>query len=1118
MILPEKKIFPKSISNFLYIIILIGFSTSVFAYQHDISYSKSIIIDVDTTSRIFPVDTAIIIIDSVIVFDNDGSRQTVEFQFDNILHRLTIDTELYVGYSISIYGRTSPVKLSDEFIFRTKKYLLPDSSVSGTLTPAVRSTSAETNETIPQLLRNGSLTRSFSVGTNRGLELQSGLRMEIGGNISDDYSIQAVLTDQNTPLQPEGNTKTLHEIDKVFIDITGPKVSSRFGDISIGNELSEFGRFSRKLKGVSAVSTMGGNTVTAAFASSEGDYHSVRMMGAEGKQGPYVLYGQKGERNIVVLGGTEKVWVDGEEMIRGEDSDYVIDYAAGHIVFTRNRLITGDSRITVDFQYINDSYNKNVYSAGISRGGAESGIYYNASFFRESDNKNNPIDTELDESDLGILASAGDNPGMAAKSGIVFVGDGKGKYNRIDNGDIYYVYADSGAYNIRFTYVGEGNGDYALKNNRTYEYKGKGLGGYLPMVFLPLAGSQSFANLIAGYKNNSGKFNISGEYAYSDYDKNSFSSIDDDDNTGGAMKLNFALDKSELNMGGHSLGKASVTAVYRKTEDRFSRIDRTTEAEFDRKWDLDEHTVSGESLIEFTAIYNPVDLVEFRPSAGHLEIGNSKKTDRRSMGLGIGNNGSNMIDFEIEDISSRTNEIEQDWIRQKATAFYEYKGFRPVITYQSEKKTGDLDLSSDYNYKDWSGMLRYDRDENFTVYGQLQRRKDENYFSGEFSPNSTAVNRIFHVEFRAGSRLFTRIHYVNRNRNFENTDESKKTDLADVKIQSQVLNGGMKTRFDMQFSNEQLPDRQKIYQKVEDGNGSYSIDELTGEYYPDPNGSYELTTVTTSQFHGEKRTRLGLTFDLDPARFIRQKDSGEFFRNIRTHSIFRFENSRNEDNEDTEPVYRIASVIQDFFIMERKSRFNMRFRQSYRNSKNNRVLGRKDYRINHLYSLRIRSRFNTKTDLESNFVYDKATKDISESRPVYQEISTVQGDFVCKIRPDRIWDFSLRFLVARQKDDSGQQKINVNYFSISPRVTRAFLGSGRFNAEMEYFRVNTNGLEKLAYEFADGKQPGNSFDWSLSLDYRSSRNFTSSLKYYGEKNTRYEKVLHNLRAELQIYF
>ncbi|MEZ4688807.1 MAG: hypothetical protein R3A12_00950 [Ignavibacteria bacterium] len=61
--------------------------------------------------------------------------------------------------------------------------------------------------------------------------------------------------------------------------------------------------------------------------------------------GPYYLVGGNNELNILVLSGTEKVYLDGNLMIRGEQADYVIDYGIGTITFNNNRLITSDSRI-----------------------------------------------------------------------------------------------------------------------------------------------------------------------------------------------------------------------------------------------------------------------------------------------------------------------------------------------------------------------------------------------------------------------------------------------------------------------------------------------------------------------------------------------------------------------------------------------------------------------------------------------------------------------------------------------------------------------------------------------------------------------------------------------------
>ena len=88
--------------------------------------------------------------------------------------------------------------------------------------------------------------------------------------------------------------------------------------------------------------------------------------GEEGKQGPYQLRGERGETEIIVLAGTERVWIDGEIMTRGEENDYVIEYGSGQVTFTRNRLVTGDSRIEIDFEYSNLRFQRNLYSARFS--------------------------------------------------------------------------------------------------------------------------------------------------------------------------------------------------------------------------------------------------------------------------------------------------------------------------------------------------------------------------------------------------------------------------------------------------------------------------------------------------------------------------------------------------------------------------------------------------------------------------------------------------------------------------------------------------------------------------------------------------------------------------------
>ncbi|NUM76469.1 hypothetical protein HUU40_19060, partial [candidate division KSB1 bacterium] len=99
------------------------------------------------------------------------------------------------------------------------------------------------------LVKRGSLTRGLSVGTNQALTVDSGLRMQIAGEIAEGVEVVAALTDQNTPIQPEGNTQTLQEIDKVSVQLKSPTFNATLGDFEIAYDGSEFARYSRKLQG-----------------------------------------------------------------------------------------------------------------------------------------------------------------------------------------------------------------------------------------------------------------------------------------------------------------------------------------------------------------------------------------------------------------------------------------------------------------------------------------------------------------------------------------------------------------------------------------------------------------------------------------------------------------------------------------------------------------------------------------------------------------------------------------------------------------------------------------------------------------------------------------------------
>ena len=391
----------------------------------------------------------------------------------------------------------------------------------------------------------GSKAIYVSSGSRRELTVDQNLRLNISGQLTEDIFVRAALTDDNLPVVPEGNTEELQDIDNVLVELVATNWRATLGDFVISRHGAVFGDYRRKLQGFSLEARPGNLIAEALFGSPRGRYRTVEIRGEESNQGPYLLGGGEAGQNLFIVAGTERVTLDGVLLGRGADRDYVVDYVRGAVTFTYRRLITAESIILVEFEEGEGAYRRGVVGAG---GGARFRLFdapgeVAVRWTRERDDATRLRTGQLSPEDELVLAAAGDDPLASVAEGATRVDPGTGSYVQITANDtLYYEYAeDGGDWDVQFYYAGPGRADYNLTNLtesgvRVYTWVGPQLGTYGVGRLIPLPDSHGLVTLSADL-GDSTRAGLHAEWNVSDFDHNTVSDLDDDDNLGQAVAV-----------------------------------------------------------------------------------------------------------------------------------------------------------------------------------------------------------------------------------------------------------------------------------------------------------------------------------------------------------------------------------------------------------------------------------------------------------------------------------------------------------------------------------------------------------------------------------------------------
>jgi hypothetical protein len=462
---------------------------------------------------------------------------------------------------------------------------------------------------------NGSFGRGIAFGNNQDAVVTSNLNLQLNGYLADSIEFAAAITDNNIPIQPDGTTQQLNEFDRVFLQFKKKTWQLSLGDIDLRQNNSYFLNFYKRLQGASFETTTqlsenSSNKTLVSGSVAKGKFVRNIIQQLEGNQGPYRLTGANNELFFVVLANTERVFIDGALLQRGEEQDYVINYNTAEITFTPKRMITKDSRIQVEFEYADRNYlNTNLYLSNETSINKRLSIRVSA--FSNGDAKSSPINQTLDPLQKQFLRGIGDSVNRAFYP--VAIRDtfdaGRILYRRVDTlvagrRDTIYVHAlqpDSALYSLSFIDVGQGNADYVPDfngaNGKVYRWVAPRdnvrQGSFLPAAFLVAPKRQQVASLAMDYTVNAAT-TVSTEFGYSNYDINSFAEKDKTNDKGYAARVKINNTKT--------LQKSSLLtqAYYEFVNQRFKPLERLRNVEFTRDWGLpllvtsaDEHIVSG---------------------------------------------------------------------------------------------------------------------------------------------------------------------------------------------------------------------------------------------------------------------------------------------------------------------------------------------------------------------------------------------------------------------------------------------------------------------------------------------------------------------------------------------
>ena len=1053
--------------------------------------------------------------------------------------------------------------------FLTKTYKQIDESVIVNSTGALRqlyqlSEPNNSQEVVPfdGLTTSGSIARGVTIGNNQNSVLNSELDLQISGKISEKITLRASIQDANIPLQQSGYSQRLDEFDQVFIEAFTDRWALRAGDIDLVNSSSYFGAFSKRVQGLSVNSTFKHrNATTTAFASGalvRGQFVTSQFVAQEGNQGPYKLKGPNNELFVLVVSGSETVYVNGIALERGATKDYIIDYNAGEIIFNPTYPITSEMRITVDYQYSERNYTRFVGYAGANYNSKF--LKFGLSFYNENDLKNQPLQQNLNSNQVDVLANAGDDSSLmtAPSATPAEFSENRILYKKeIVGGEEVYVFSNNPEdtlFQVNFLFVGEQQGDYELANSSAisniYSYvppvSGQKQGSYAPIVQLVAPVQLQLAVFNGSYTPND-KTALNFELATSKNDLNLFSSISDGDNDGFAAR--YAIDQQifKTQKGWQMRASSELDYIHKD----FRNLEGLYNPEFNRDWNLDQQPTSNQIVADFgnqlliTAgtTFRDTNFNQIEYQFQHLNFSEEFNGNRHVLNSKLG--------FKNLEFKTYSSILSTDGTRSKSTFFrslsalkYNVGSFWPGVKFSTEQNkitqypTNELDLQSQ-KFSAYEAFVGVGDSTNVYLKAGYIKRLNDSVQSNQLKRINTSDTYYLNTQIvkNQNSNLSINANY----RVFRPEDQQKakqKTLNSRLFFVQKFAENLVQWQTVYETSSGRLPQQDFTYVAVEPGQGSFVWFDYNN------NGIQELEEFEVAQFQDQAtyirvllpnqvyirthQNRLSQTLTFDPIKWRGSSDKTKsFWAHFYNQTTFLIDRKQRNEGQNIS-LNPFQSNLEDQLALQSNFRNQLFFNR-----------GKQHYTVSYIFSgseLQNVLSFGTITqkgyahqlnfthkiknqwllNLQANFDNNKSASENYSSKNfdldqflLHPKISYLLDD---NKRFDLYYQFQTKDNLIRAKEQLKQHKLGV-----SAMMTQNQKAS--VSAEFNYFSNSFDGDANtpVAYQMMEGLQPGTNFTWTLIAQKKLTKYLDLNLNYFGRKSET-SRTIHSGTIQLKAYF